>query len=786
MRARLGLIAIVSSLLAACGGGGGGGTNNPPVSQQPPVSNPNPPSTPTPTPDPTPNATPDPDPETPPDPTPTAQDAVDARNSQLQMIQRAYAQQLVITWLDTFADETGFRIEMRAAGGSWQSVESLPATAGTGSAHQWRRVLDRSRNYRVIALKNGYSVPLETATGQSEFAIDLANGLSVFIFDPEPLSGTKLVGATTFAGIQSITYYVDGDEFATGAAARNFSVDWNTTNVPDGRHLLEARAAMSSGVIFEAEQSVRTDNSNLAAALTAAYAPASSSEVRLTSTATADVGIESVQFLVNDTLVQTVTTGTNNQYVHTLSTAGLPAGTSTFKAIARDNDGNTVEATRQLRIDNPPALSVDSPFEGTNEWDLQVTGTFTDDRPGATLSVTVGNTNILQTSTPGAFSSRQSLAALGPGEHTLTFRVLDADGHQTVRHKNIVLQHEDAYTTLIGNGATSIVGVGDGAMLWENRDIGLLYRDSFGMTTAFPVPIGLSQFSAWGLDSSYVVVSATGPAPSTDTHIYLFGSGATLNVSQPTGETVNYSPVLRFPWLAWTSGSGATAQHQLYNIQTQERISVPLPAGTISLGGIAYDLANTPAGAQLFFWALTSGSGSASVSEIYRFDITTRTTHAVTTGGGLKHRYVETDNQRVAWRTHLGNGVFRVFVAPVTNPTDITTVTSTASWFTLKDGQLVWTESNGDGTSVLKVDDGTTTTVVSAEVSTPNVAFAPASASIGQITFIENGALRMWDSVRGKRLILNTVPTQRAINEVDRVFYGLGTESLALYLMEFL
>lgn len=789
LRARLGLIATVLSLLAACGGGGGGGTGNsptPPVSQQPPPS-----PAPAPTPDPNPPA-PAPAPDPTPAPTSTAEDAANARSSQLQMIQRAYGQQLVITWVDSFTAESGYRIEARTAGGTWHTVESLHASPGTGSAYQWHRVLDVSKNYRVSAVKDGYTVPLETAAGQSEIPIELASGsLNLGVLDAEPLSGSAtIVSGSNTNAIQSITYHVDGVVVGTGTANTGFAVEWDTTIWPDVRYSVLGRATKTTGAILEDREFALVDNPGLAAVLNVGYSDGPGRELVLNVLATSDAGIESVQFLVNDNPLQTlVAPGLDGRYSIGLGSAQVPAGASTFKAIARDNNGVTVVATRQMTAGNPPpTLTLQAPWQGeitSQSGGLNVAGTFGDDRPGATLTVTLGDTQVLQTSAAGTFAVNHSIAGLAEGEYTLTARVVDADGGQTVTHRNVVVQTlVRAPSTPVGTGV-AILAVEEASLLYQTVSGQVMRRDHLGNYNMLNIPAGLSQFASWGMNGGYTVMRATSPGPSSDTHIYLFDlNGVAINVSQQFGASINTSPILRNSWLVWTSGSGETAQYEIYNIDTQAHVSVPRPAGTLALGNLVYDFVTTPGAEQLFFWAIISGSGSAAQSEIFRYDLASATTHAVTTGGGLKHRYIETDNQRIAWRTHLGNGVFRIFTAPVANPTDITTVSSTAAWFTLRDGQLAWTESNGDGTSVLKVNDGTTTTMISSAISSTDSVLPPACVSLGQITFAENGTVQMWDSIRGKQTLLKTLPTYGLIHDADVAFYATGTESLSLYRLD--
>jgi hypothetical protein len=792
-------------LLAACGGGGSSGSGSsqtpPPVGQQPPPTSPDPTPDTTPDPDPSPapgpdltpdpDPAPDPDPNPGPDPTPepdlapTPEDAINASNSQVEMVQRAWGQQLVITWVDRFSDETGFAVEARATGGAWQTVETLAASPGTGGTYQWHRVLDVSKNYRVSVAKSGYTVPLETAAGQSEIPIELSNTpLIVSVFSDEPASGSALIGLSNGAtGIDSVTYSVDGDVFATspgsGVPNSTFSVGWNTAALPNGRYWLKARATKSSGVILEHQTRVLVDNPGLAASLNVSYAENSSTRVVLTATATADAGINSVQFLVNGTLVQTVTTADiDGRYRHTLATAGLPAGSVIFKAIVRDNDDATVEATRQRTIDNPPTLVVDQPIDSIVDPDLYVGGTFADDLPGATLTVTLGDTTILQTSAAGAFGASYSLAGRPFGEHTLTLRVVDANGVQAVQHWNIVTQPDVIPTLLTGNGIAFILAVDEGSALFEALDGLWLKRDSLGNVSGGGPPLGVSQLASIQMNVGDIVMRGTDLAG--ETHIYARPG----NISAATGSTVHTSPVFRHPWVAWLADPGLGARFEIYNVETQARISVPRPAGTIDLGVAAFDFVNTQGAEQLLFWATTSGTGAATLSEIYRYELATGITHAVTSNSGLKNRFIETDNVRLAWRNHLGNGVFQVFSAPLANPTDITTHTSTASWFTLRDGQLVWTESNGDGTSMLKVHDGTSVTTISGNVSTTNLSVPPACASIGLITFVEHGTVQMWDALRGKRLLMNTVPPYGVIHDAAVGYFLSGTEGHRIYRFE--
>src|SRR5688572_26257918 len=129
LRVRLGLTATMLCLLAACGGGGGGsGTGNPTT---PPTSNTPPPSTPPP-----PEAAPQPQPQPPTQPAPTAEDLANASRAGLQVTLSVNTNLLEIAWNDTFTSESGFRVESRATGGTWQ-IE-IATEAGNQGGFYWQ------------------------------------------------------------------------------------------------------------------------------------------------------------------------------------------------------------------------------------------------------------------------------------------------------------------------------------------------------------------------------------------------------------------------------------------------------------------------------------------------------------------------------------------------------------------------------------------------------------------------------------------------------------------------
>jgi hypothetical protein len=133
---------------------------------------------------------------------------------------------------------------------------------------------------------------------------------------------------------------------------------------------------------------------------------------------------------------------------------------------------------------------------------------------------------------------------------------------------------------------------------------------------------------------------------------------------------------------------------------------------------------------------------------------------------------LETDNTRVAWRRSDTSSLGRdLIVAPLANPTAFTTLSTAMSVYHLSDGLLTWIEPNGNGTSVLKVNDGTSTTVIT------SVATSAPVVADGRITFTENGQTYVWNSDNTRQVLLNTAPTYAPVHD-DGIAFFVSSGSL--------
>jgi len=136
MRPRTGIALITALLLTACGGGGGNADYSPP-----------------------------------PAPQPTSQDLANAKAAALTGTYEPSDHMLTLSWTDTFASGTPYRVELKQADGTWSPTDSVPAS-GSKSVITWHRSVATTIQLRIEAVLSGYTVVLQTAGGQQEVDVN--------------------------------------------------------------------------------------------------------------------------------------------------------------------------------------------------------------------------------------------------------------------------------------------------------------------------------------------------------------------------------------------------------------------------------------------------------------------------------------------------------------------------------------------------------------------------------------------------------------------------------------
>ena len=274
---------------------------------------------------------------------------------------------------------------------------------------------------------------------------------TVNLAGPTNGSGTVTVNATASdnVGVTQVKFYVDklqiGQDTTPDPISGYYDVSWNTVLFTNGPHTLKAVAYDAAGNTTTSTRTVIVDNTKPTVSLTG---PASGSTVSgpvtLRATATDNVAVAGVQFLVNETPVgEDTTAGTtpdpNNGYSVTWDTATVANGTYTLTARARDAAGNTttstpVSVTVNNAANHPPSanLTIGSPDPTTGAVSVTLNATDPDDDP-LTYAVTAGPSagELTMGDTPGTYSYEPFFISRFYAYPSDTFTVTVSDGQSS-------------------------------------------------------------------------------------------------------------------------------------------------------------------------------------------------------------------------------------------------------------------------------------------------------------------------------------------------------------------
>jgi hypothetical protein len=181
--------------------------------------------------------------------------------------------QLATSWTDAFATELGYRVEKQGNVANWVSVETLPASTNTGEVRSWTGALDRSAKYRVVALRDGYVVPLEIAPGVTTAAIEeYITTPAIQVSGPLPLRSSVQFSIAGVGTATAARYLLDatflaeqivGRELGTSTLAPNFpSAPVNSGALGLGSHSVHAIVSVAPGVEIRLQRNVEVVETN--------------------------------------------------------------------------------------------------------------------------------------------------------------------------------------------------------------------------------------------------------------------------------------------------------------------------------------------------------------------------------------------------------------------------------------------------------------------------------------------------------------------------------------------
>ena len=258
----------------------------------------------------------------------------------------------------------------------------------------------------------------------------------VSINAPTSLNGTVqiTVNASDNVYVDSVDLYVDGNLVGRSTTSpATFS--WDTTTVANGNHLLVAKARDLKANEGYAELPVTVRNGDTQAPQVSFANPANGANLwgrlRVRINAQDNTAVRSVKFYVDNTLIRTFTAA---PYEMDWSSASVPDGAHTLRAVAEDTSGNQATAQVSVQVVNnvdnvPPTVSFQFPRTGQRiNGGVVLSVNAQDDRVVRYVRLYVNGT-LLRTFTAGPYEMNWSTKAVPDGTYTLRAEAVDGLGN---------------------------------------------------------------------------------------------------------------------------------------------------------------------------------------------------------------------------------------------------------------------------------------------------------------------------------------------------------------------
>lgn len=260
-----------------------------------------------------------------------------------------------------------------------------------------------------------------------------------------PTAGAIVRGSVTLSADATDPAEVGNVEFLVGGAVVGddatapYSISWNSTAAPDGAVAVTARAVDGQGNgTISAPVSITIDNVDTAPPVVSLTAPASGATVSgrfvtISATATDDVAVATVEFLVDGNVVGRDTTV---PYSMAWDSTTVADGSRSLTARAIDTSGNArVSSVRLVTVRNgvdsaPPSVSISAPAGGSFVGGASVTiSALASDVSGvASVEFLVGGVSVgTDTTAPYSIAWNATTAAEGPA--SITARARDNAGN---------------------------------------------------------------------------------------------------------------------------------------------------------------------------------------------------------------------------------------------------------------------------------------------------------------------------------------------------------------------
>jgi subtilisin family serine protease len=299
--------------------------------------------------------------------------------------------------------------------------------------------------------------------------------------DGAPLSGlaSVLASAGDDIGVVSVQFKVDGALVGGEDAAAPYEALWDTVGASNGSHVVTAIARDAAG--HEATTSVDVVVANDHTAPTVAFtSPASGTTltgtVAFAATATDDIGVTSIQYLVDGVASRAPLTAAPYEWAWNTDVANGP---HTLTAVARDAAGHETSTSLVVNVSNDqaaPTIILAGPA-GTVSGIISLVATATDDIGVVDVEFLADGNIPGPVVTAAPYEWSWNTVGLTNGRHTVWAHARDAAGHETVTTVDVMVANDHAAPTV---GLINPLG---GATVSGSLTVEAMATDDIGITS---------------------------------------------------------------------------------------------------------------------------------------------------------------------------------------------------------------------------------------------------------------------------------------------------------------
>jgi len=684
-----------------------------------------------------------------------------------------------ISWDESaYKDAKGYRLEKQdnnlssaptALVQGWSEVITLASGAQNYSVNDYST---SSTTYRVVAISD--STPLASADLSTQVTSNPVDTITTYFSNGDtnlslPLNKSATINTLLPANlaVQKVIYYIDTQKVGESATAPNYPLSVNFAAYTNGNHRLDSQLQLSPSNFIKVSTPISTYNTNLNLSLSLR---GSAGVIPLIATASSQASINGVNFYVDGALVANVSTknycaskygcnGTYDSYKWDWNTNNYSPKTYQLRADVSDNGGESQSKTLSYDLNNPPQLFVTSPLDNSIVGDtLTISGSATDDQPNTTVTISVGD-QVIYNSTSSTFSVSYNMNGLAEKQYSIQIKAVDAGNKSTVVTRSVLYKAGSTVPVwkVLGAG-TTLLTLNNGYLVSQNANT----ITKLNLSTQAQSTYDLSLVAARGLN--YLDVSNNGKLlfyGSTDQQVsqIFLGSNTLSNLGDGQHPIVYGNRGL---WI-----NSAYSQMNLYSLDTQQTIQVPKPSSETGFWlNNSYFMSDTH-----FCDSAQSNYGSKSRYNVYLYSIANNTTTQITNTPDLTEVCKGLDSTRLIYVSsdnYDSSIKQKLYYVNINQPTSSILLSDNVSGTPqLSDGIIAWVDGTNNAlyalfanqSSPVKIADNAQLGVV----------------KDGMLTYIKDGKLYLYKNATATQIMPSS---DRHFIDGGYVYIIKGTDGL--------